>query len=326
MRKTAVKDQTITAGIDEAGYGPRLGPLVVTLTTFLGDRRPLEKTLAPAAGKDAAPDEIRIAVDDSKKIYTGRTGLAALEKSALAFWFAAEGTLPKRLGDLLAAAGALNPDFSACPWYGPAPFEQPLPIVLNPAGIIASGRHLAKTLSEQGLRFNGFQSRVIPEPSFNSGVAALGNKSHFLASLVLDLMGSRILHRRKIPAEIFVDKLGGRNHYAHLLAGRFPPAGIRVREESRKRSSYTVRDTRGRMDIHFVRSGDALHFPVALSSIFSKYVREIFMTLLNAYWTGLNPEIRRTAGYPQDALRFLDDIRSTAAAAGIDLELIVRER
>ena len=99
-----------------------------------------------------------------------------------------------------------------------------------------------------------------------------------------------------------------------------------VIEESRARSSYRIGTGSSQMDVSFVREGDALHFPVALSSIFSKYVREILMVLFNAYWNGLRPGIRRTAGYPRDAYRFLDDIKGAAESAGIDLASIVRTR
>src|SRR5262245_23735239 len=95
-------------GIDEAGYGPNLGPLVMTAVVVEGadDRPPdvwgdLAGTVARAGDKDG-----RLWVDDSKKVYRGGQGLDRLEAAALAAVAAAGGEPPRSLAGLLASLGA----------------------------------------------------------------------------------------------------------------------------------------------------------------------------------------------------------------------------
>ncbi len=57
---------------------------------------------------------------------------------------------------------------------------------------------------------------------------------------------------------------------------------------------------------------------VALASIVSKTVREVWMDVFNAYWLVRVPGLKPTAGYPVDAARFRRAIEPTARAAGLD--------
>ena len=69
------------------------------------------------------------------------------------------------------------------------------------------------------------------------------------------------------------------------------------------------------------------HLPVALASMFAKYVRELLMGAFNHYWQQVVPGLRPTAGYYTDAMRFLADI-DPALAVGRTPErrLFVRAR
>src|SRR5262245_56766610 len=75
-------------GIDEAGYGPNLGSLVMTSVAC---RVPDEKTipdlwniLESAVRKQCSADDDRIVVDDSKQVYASGQGFDALETNVLA--------------------------------------------------------------------------------------------------------------------------------------------------------------------------------------------------------------------------------------------------
>jgi hypothetical protein len=58
----------------------------------------------------------------------------------------------------------------------------------------------------------------------------------------------------------------------------------------------------------------------------AKYVRELHMVQLNAYFQGLVPGLRPTAGYGRDAWRFLSDVAAARAAAGVPDAAILRSR
>lgn len=268
--------------------------------------------------KKAAIDDDRIAVDDSKKIYRGRTRFDQLEKTALSFWYAARGRWPATLGNLLDGIGPDEVDLASCPWFGPDPAALRLPLIVSPDLIARSGELIARTLASRGGAFLGFRSQIAPAPCFNSGVALWNNKAAFLADLVLRTLQQSVRSEIGRPALILVDKLGGRNHYAHLIAARFQEEILSVREEQRARSVYHLGTDGEKIEIRFERSADERHLPVALSSIFCKYLREIFMTLFNRFWAAIVPGLRPTAGYPTDAGRFLSDLGRKAMESGID--------
>jgi hypothetical protein len=68
------------------------------------------------------------------------------------------------------------------------------------------------------------------------------------------------------------------------------------------------------------------HLPVALASMFAKYVRELFMLRFRAYWQKLAPKIRPTYGYLPDGNRFVEEIEPLLSRLGIKRESMVRSR
>jgi ribonuclease HII len=123
-----------------------------------------------------------------------------------------------------------------------------------------------------------------------------------------------------------VDQLGGRLYYVDLLRDAFPGTEIIAAGEGRGGSSYHVHGLFERMSIRFREKSDTTELPVALASMVSKYVRELFMETFNRFWANGDSSLRPTAGYRTDALRFLDDIRVRAARMGIREVDLVRIR
>jgi len=59
----------------------------------------------------------------------------------------------------------------------------------------------------------------------------------------------------------------------------------------------------------------------------SKYLRELFMKLLNRFWTDrVGAHLVPTAGYYTDGQRFLADIADALRTLDIDQALLVRSR
>ena len=65
---------------------------------------------------------------------------------------------------------------------------------------------------------------------------------------------------------------------------------------------------------------------VALASMISKYVRELLMREFNRYWLAHVPGLKPTAGYPQDAVRYIDAIRPALLKLGIAERAVWRSR
>jgi hypothetical protein len=79
-----------------------------------------------------------------------------------------------------------------------------------------------------------------------------------------------------------------------------------------------------RMRVIFEVEAEMRHFPVALSSMTAKLVRELSMMRLNRYWGDRIGEIKPTAGYRTDARRWLEDARRLGAPED-ELRLLCRD-
>jgi ribonuclease HIII len=128
------------------------------------------------------------------------------------------------------------------------------------------------------------------------------------------------------PIHFYIDKQGARDHYANPLLRAFEGRHLRVIHEDSETSAYELTRDASSWRVSFHQSGESKHLPVALASCMSKYLREVLMGCFNEYWAGQIPELKPTAGYYQDGLRFLNDIGERAKALGIDRERLVRSR
>jgi len=93
----------VVAGIDEAGYGPLLGPLAVSATAFRVPDEAAEadlwELLRGAVARGAVRKSDRLRVADSKKLHHGGAGIEPLERNVLPFLAALETQNGKRTTD-----------------------------------------------------------------------------------------------------------------------------------------------------------------------------------------------------------------------------------
>lgn len=314
-------------GIDEAGYGPTLGPLTVGATLWRVDSRKTAGDfwdyLSDAVCKATGGASWQIVVDDSKAAYERKEGIGTLERSVLAFANAAR--LPvNSLRNILGALGADDLHAAPIPWY--RDLDHALPLDPARSKFSAVAERLSDTMREAGVVCHGLRCEVVTEDRFNQRVAGTRNKASVVVEQVLRHIDWAGQAANRSDLHVFVDRLGGRADYRRLLADAFPQRHTHVVEVGATRSAYRLAAEENDWHIEFGVESDQRHLCVALASMVAKYVREALMQRFNAFWAEKAPAVKPTAGYYVDAQRFLKDIAPVLPHAGVAQSLFVRAR
>ncbi len=317
----------ILAGIDEAGFGPILGPLVASSSVF---RVPdnlvwanLWGILHASVSEKRSGLKGRLLVVDSKKAFTRSLGIKQLRRTVLAV-LKHLGNEPATLTELVSA---LCPDcleqLSEYPWYKRVA-DYPLGGDEGDIGIATS--MLRMDLAKQDIELVGLKSRCLEVAHYNKMVAAIKNKAKVLFTAVAQLMQWVMDEFGSEDLEIVVDRQGGRSHYRRELQLMFADFALRVIREDQNRSSYEMIKGKRKIRVHFIGGADSRYLPVALASMACKYLREVLVDNINRYFTGFNPAIRPTAGYWKDGLRFIEDIKTHIPNLSFNTNQLVRCR
>ncbi len=318
-------------GTDEAGYGPNLGPLVISATVWetpdgvsnenLFAR--LSHLIAPRLDGVSAVAGPWVAMADSKVLYTPGKGLRHLERG---LW-AALGLLQCRPRTWRDVWQVLAPDALAVmpriPWH--ADYDGAAPLDCREEDFEPLVALLCTGMAAAGVRLVAVASRAIFPEEFNDLIDRYGSKGTALSHQTLALAARMIGGLPAGPISLVCDKHGGRNSYGPLLAAHFPELLIEVRGEGRQRSIYRFGPPERRVEVCFRAEGEAC-LAVALASMASKYLRELAMRAMNDYWCRRVPGLRPTAGYPQDAGRFRTDIAAAQAELQIADRILWREK
>jgi ribonuclease HII len=316
-------------GVDEAGYGPNLGPLVMTA---VGCRVPddlagadLWDLLAGAVRKNG-DDDGRILVNDSKQVYDPAGGIGDLERGVLAALWRHPLHADANIGHLLTATctDSLD-DLRGEGWFTG---DGKLPLQVEAEEVTAAARRFDRTwLRKRGQAPFSCRGVVVPAPRFNALADAADSKGAVLAHSLCRLLAN---HHRALDGDdaltFVVDKHGGRNSYAALIQHALPEGVVLAELESHVRSTYRVIGLSRDVRLTFQPRADAEHFCVALASMAAKYLRERLMEDFNRFWLAHVPGLKRTAGYPADAARFMAEIRPAAQKLGIAEDAIWRKR
>ncbi len=298
-------------GTDEAGYGPNLGPLVISATLWKVPEKLLGKDLYPClapaivgslALKSGADS---IAIADSKQLYHPGGGLEALERGLLSM-LRLTGQPPSDWRDIWKCldAGSLQ-SLNEIPWY--SDYESPLPIDASHEELDALASRVGERCQDVGIQCQRIQSTVVFPAQLNDGIQQYGNKATVLSLRTLSLAESLMRDLGDEPIMIHCDKHGGRNKYGPMLQQVFPGYLFQVACEGRQQSVYRWGPPQRPIEIQFVAKGESC-LASALGSMASKYLRELAMRAFNHFWTKRVPGIRPTAGYPVDAKRFREEI------------------
>lgn len=346
---------------DEAGYGPRLGPLVIVATAWQ-----LPPTATPESVHQGLAQAIevepygRVQIDDSKRLFVRKLSKKAetqvpildLLTDAAASWAA----MPLPSEDYYRWLAQLAPDdvipLQRQPWFvslGVPPSTAEKTSSASDAetdsGCSESAAVICRKLighwSATGQKLIGIAARVIDAARYNQLLDVFSNKAELLSHLTCEL-ALQLWRQHAGGAErtwIYSDRHGGRAYYGGLLQHHCPDLRMRVLQESTQCSTYQLSaegDAPAPCEIEwaFTVGGDSFA-PVALSSIVAKATREQLMQRFNSYFqaeamqlgaAAISTSLRPTAGYAVDAERFLRDIQPIRDRRSLSDDILIRRR
>lgn len=320
------------AGIDEAGYGPMLGPLCVGAFAFriaeadAAEGPPeLWKTLASVVCRSPADSKKRIAVADSKKLKTANSGkshpLRHLERGVLAFMLAADaGEAIPDDDALLARLGVDLVRLRGKPWYRST---TPLPLATTAERLGIEAAKLRRGLVSAGVELLPPMVEAIDEEAFNRLCATAG-KAHVNFVAAMRLVDRIWRTHSDAHPRVMIDRHGGRNDYVEPLLRAFPGTELTVLGQTDRVSRYRLERAGSAITLSFETECETRHLPTALASMAAKYTRELLMARFNRYFAAISPEVKPTAGYVQDARRWLSEIGPTLRSRGLRRDDLVR--
>ena len=312
-------------GTDEAGYGPNLGPLVITLTCWQVENATtdLSSVFAPCVG--AGPDQIRL--QDSKQVFQSQSkSLLHLERTALSL-LQQIGIQVHSVSELIHALSRNAASFIEEGFWTTQP-EIQLPQHHEREQLDTISRSIANQLAKRDCRLTDVKSRLISPPEFNE-LLRQQNKATLLSRSTLELVAEVCDELQQVdPREdilITCDRFGGRRKYMPLIQEVLTESFVQRVQESASESIYRICEAERTITIRFVTQGEQFA-AVAASSIFSKWIRELTMLAWNSFWREHLPDLKATAGYPTDAPRFKSEIEEVQRSLGIADKLIWREK
>ncbi len=325
---------------DEAGYGPKLGPLVIVATAWrIPAATNFDSAFEPLGAPLHDPRCDAVLIDDSKRVFKRHQKLAAGQASLLEVVCRAASnwaSLPDPLTDFsqwFKSVVATDRDAALkAPWF--ADFAD---LVTSETSVV--DRQLNAKLidhwSATGLELRGIQAQFLTAATFNQLVDEGQNKADILTAstcrLAFEMLSKLGYYEPSIS--VFSDRHGGRAFYGAALQQVSAGSNLRVVRESKTVSEYqlshaTAKRTQSLIDWSFTVGGDSFA-PVALSSMIAKWLRERAMHSFNRYFLQRMPgggELRPTAGYPLDADRFLQAIELAGLRKTIADQVLIRKR
>lgn len=241
---------------------------------------------------------------------------------------------------------ALGAHLEPHPWYAGEPVE--LPLEGSDAQLAIARNKLALACEVAGVETLALACIAVGESEFNEVVRTGGSKAHLTTRCFARYLRRVVERWGDGSDEVRVvcDRHGGRTSYVSMIETAVRGLGVEVEtlEESDRCSRYAIKlagdapgwsparergdtedtgnidasdpslargalpESAARFHIQFRPEAEEAHLPVALASMTAKLVRELSMARFNRYWCVRMPELKPTAGYVQDARRWLEDL------------------
>lgn len=317
----------VLVGIDEAGLGPILGPLVVSSSTFQMPDHLLKSDLWQILRKSLGNKRSRLAgrllITDSKKAYNKRLGIKHLQRTTLSC-LKCLGQTPTTLTELI---HILSPStlerLDDYPWYKQT---DSFNISADQTDLAIASGVLADDLTSNDIELLSLDSCCLDVAYYNKMVTAVKNKASVLFTATCQLMKKACDDFCDDDLQIIVDRQGGRVRYRKNLQRMFPDMEMQIITESPAMSSYELQQRNRRIRLHFVVGADIRFMPVSLASMVSKFLRELLIDNINRYFTAHHAALKPTAGYWQDGLRFIVDLKEHIPSVTYDDNQLIRCR
>ncbi len=233
-------------GIDEAGYGPLLGPLVVGGVMLRCPCEPtpdylwrqMRGTLARKPGRK----EARLVVCDSKLLSSRPDGLSMLETAALVATRMA-GVEADSWRTMLAAFDPQVCEHLNCtPWD--ADGDLPLPHAATAGNLAIHTNAVRRAAERAGCTFEAIAATILPPVRYNQLLSRVDNKATVLWMATTWVL-NRLLQRAAAidptePVVAILDRQGGRTDYRPSLVRSFEPLELTELEHAPERSRYRI--------------------------------------------------------------------------------------
>ena len=178
----------IIAGIDEAGYGPLLGPLVVSAAALEIASAPMPEEpeavpclwhlLRSAVAKKSPVKNGRLLIADSKLVHNLSEGTKLLERGVLVFARTLEPAAFDAAAELtadrfLTSLGCTNHELASHPWYTPQSVS--LPWVADTGDLAIASNMLHGALHNSGVSTRCLRTALVSERLYNRLVGGSNN-------------------------------------------------------------------------------------------------------------------------------------------------------
>lgn len=236
-------------GIDENGFGPILGPLVITGVLTEEDLK--------------IPSYIK----DSKILYKKRDDFEKIEEIAILSYFLIKKELPQSPFQILKKFSSFKCPFdeNICEKNVPLKFKNE-----NQKEIL--NKHF--NFVEERDKFKEIKVNIVCPYIFNEETKKKNSK--FIVNLSNFCKIIKEMEKYE-NVKFFCGKIGGLTYYRKYLDYFFPEYEIITIKEEADFSSYKMRKKGVNFEINFYKNVEKVSPPACLSSIIGKFIREIIM-------------------------------------------------